>query len=85
MRLSELNPVLDTEDTLPGGAWLHFDCPHCGGKGYIGVKIALEPEPGSKRVWKWNGKGVEEMTLEPSLNMSGHWHGFVKNGEVTNA
>lgn len=84
MRLSQLDPDLDTEDMEPGVAWLHFDCPHCGGKGYIGCKIAITPEPGSTRVWKWNGEtDPEKITLEPSLNMAGHWHGFVTNGEVT--
>jgi hypothetical protein len=86
VRLAELNPQLDQEAPSPDVAYLSFDCPHCRGPGYITVKIAKTPAPGADRVWTWNGQtDVEKLTLTPSLNFAGHWHGFITNGEVTNA
>lgn len=34
--------------------------------------------------WQREGKGFEDMTVKPSLNAepSGHWHGFITNGEI---
>lgn len=34
--------------------------------------------------WQWNGEGFERMSLTPSLDASasGHWHGFITDGEI---
>lgn len=86
MRLASLNPVFDWDEDDPRVGWLFFDCPHCGARGLVGIKFATTPAPNADRVWTWNGeKDPEKITLTPSLNLSGHWHGFVTAGEVTNA
>lgn len=38
-------------------------------------------------VWQRTGETFETLTLTPSVDASasGHWHGFVRAGEVTNA
>jgi hypothetical protein len=35
--------------------------------------------------WKRSGEAFETLSLSPSIDASnaGHWHGFIKNGEVT--
>lgn len=82
MRLAELNPRFDSDETDPEVGWLFFDCPHCRASGLVGVKFALQPA--GARVWGWNGaRDAETITLTPSLNLAGHWHGFVTAGEIT--
>lgn len=36
-------------------------------------------------LWNHTGTTFEDLTLKPSVNASasGHWHGFIRNGEVT--
>lgn len=34
--------------------------------------------------WRWNGS-KESPTLEPSLNLVGYWHGYLRNGELISA
>lgn len=46
------------------------------------------PEPPDGRPsprWKRSGDTFETLTLTPSIDASasGHWHGFITNGEVT--
>lgn len=97
MRLSELQPEL--KDAGEGACYLMFACPTHGVghmehadptwnppfEGFpdiVHIKIA----PGCARpgVWGWNGeRDFEKLTVTPSIDMHGHWHGFVTNGEVT--
>lgn len=97
MRLSELNPTL--EDAGEGAAYLEFACPAHGVgamrhaqpeldppfEGFpdvVRIKIALGPQ--GSHVWGWNGeRDFEKLTITPSVDYHGHWHGFVTNGEVT--
>jgi hypothetical protein len=55
-----------------------------------------EPITGYKHYWHRTGDGFESLTLGPSIDASDHgqhydniqtpcWHGFIRNGEVTNA
>lgn len=60
-----------------------MDCPHCRAHHLIQVPIRKGPHVGGQKWWGWNGEtDVERLTLEPSLNCSGHWHGFVRNGGI---
>jgi hypothetical protein len=73
-----------------------FLCPHCG-KERLGVQFepALDPagilptfiDPPWDRdrpIWKRTGDTFETLTLTPSVDASksGHWHGFITNGEI---
>lgn len=76
---------------------LTFDCPHCrdqrlGVEFDVGVDLrgahpgVLVPvPPDGKNHWHRVGETFETLTLTPSVDASasGHWHGFVTNGEVT--
>jgi hypothetical protein len=96
MRLSELHPEL--EDAGEGAAYLEFDCPAHPGRmehadpaadppfeGFPDrVRVKIAPGPQGTHVWGWNGeRDFEKLTLTPSIDMHGHWHGHVTNGEVT--
>ena len=66
-----------------------FRCPACtDGHGIIawfrdrGVPDEELPGPGR---WAPVGTGIDDLTLMPSINVKGCWHGFVKDGEITNA
>ena len=83
MRLSELRP--EWHDADPDQAWLYFDCPHCRSHHLIQIPV-IKGEPNSQGThsWGWNGEtDFEKITLHPSINCQGHWHGFVKSGEIT--
>lgn len=101
MRLTELNPrgVLDA-DVVVGGQTIHdehrdwmgisFECPHC-----RAVRIAVfyaNPLDGKAAsdeglLWVRTGDSYETLTLSPSVDASksGHWHGWIINGEVMGA
>jgi hypothetical protein len=38
----------------------------------------------SVRIWKWNGDRVAP-TLAPSINVIGHWHGWLDSGKLMSA
>lgn len=95
MRLTELKPRWTGYPKLHMG--LTFLCPHCLDQ-RIGVSfwpwITLEgcpklenlnqPEDKTK-LWTWcGGESFDNITLNPSVNveMFGHWHGFIINGET---
>ncbi len=80
-----------------GGArvGLTFECPHCRAQ-RIGVVFhhrgheAMDDtyirahSPSTDRIWTADGDTFETLTLSPSVDASasGHWHGFVQNGEI---
>ncbi len=66
---------------------LSFICPHC-----LSTRLAIEfanidcPVK-SAYPFKWTVQGehwFETLTLTPSIDASkqGHWHGFIKDGEI---
>lgn len=68
MKLSELDPI-KTETQI------HFLCP-CGCGGRYGIKLA---GPGA---WEISGEYPETISAKPSIMLdSGHWHGYLTNGE----
>jgi hypothetical protein len=67
-----------------------FQCPLCVNTGghYVQCWFAgkvpdgLTPGPGR---WTPTGTGIDDLTLNPSVHLSGEgcgWHGWVKNGEA---
>jgi len=67
-----------------------------GETGYLGVYFANPVDPANllgqgisfgrlaEHLWQRTGDTFETMTLSPSIDASttGHWHGFITNGEV---
>lgn len=71
------------------GMGITFDCPHCKAT-RLGVWIAnpidgLPPTDDATLLWQRSGETFDTLTLSPSIDVSahGHWHGFIKNGEIT--
>lgn len=89
-RLVDLNPTwfgIHGRDTE--GAGVIFDCPcqsdSCAWGGKIAITFANplrgEPAPGpDERMWQRTGDAFETLTLSPSINAVGHWHGWLRNG-----
>jgi uncharacterized protein DUF6527 len=88
MRLSTLNPTLDE---VGGVVYLEFDCPaHPASlrqgdfRDSVRIPIATPLEATTPHVWGWNGeRDFEKLTITPSVDYHGHWHGHVTAGEVT--
>jgi hypothetical protein len=57
-------------------------CPNCGIRG--GVMFAgtefRKKNPGV--TWERTGDSLENITLNPSVGMNGHFHSWVKNGQL---
>lgn len=74
-------------DAVPGSFWIDgevgdlnfwFFCPcGCGDKRII--RVGRGYKPGANPSWRWNG-ATEKPTLHPSVNMLGHWHGWLREG-----
>lgn len=79
-----------------GHIGLSFLCPHCRTQRLAvffdppiddGVLWEFSTWPSlteGKSVWGRTGESFETLTLTPSINAdaSGHWHGFITNGEI---
>lgn len=93
MKLTDLDPHWMITTDGRQGMGVNFECPHCDGDQRLGVWFSNpldggEPasaEHGPAPRWKRTGDSFENMTLTPSIDASnsGHWHGFITNGEVT--
>lgn len=99
MRLLELEPELlvveepgklyRKTDELAKADGVTFLCPkgcsHYVGVWFSGRGATPAEEPGPAR-WSVSGTSLADMTLSPSINLTGPgcgWHGFVTGGEVT--
>ena len=85
---------VDWASHLPIFRGISFECPHCrtqrlgflfdppiNPSGYI-----VKDEPAVSKPWKRiSGETFETVSFTPSVDASftGHWHGFITNGEVT--
>lgn len=61
-------------------AGLSIRCPNCGTHGAVqfeGTKWALKTQ---YALWKRTGDSLENLSLTPSVAMSGHFHSWVRNG-----
>lgn len=80
MRFSELKPEFTRLSDDHGRVW--FNCPHCGMRQYLPFERGNGKD--SPAIWGWNGEwDPEKVTFSPSIHLFDHWHGYVKNGEVT--
>lgn len=93
MRLTDLNPEW-IKIRGRDGLGVRFACPHCrvtqicvlfmnpldGGKP-VPKDSDLPGENDGKR-WARSGMTFDELTINPSIDAEGHWHGFVLDGEV---
>jgi hypothetical protein len=77
------------------GMGISFGCPKCDKQyNHRLVVYFSNPLDGGPKAWWygiedffWNrtGNTFETLTLSPSINwLEGHWHGFIKNGEIIN-
>lgn len=80
---------------LPSSAGAHgvmFQCPNPS-HGHMHVIWFANPvdvpptEPTREPTHRWQRSGttLDDLTLSPSIDSKGCWHGFIQNGEVTNA
>ena len=75
--------------TLAEAQGIRFRCPN---PDYDGLVICIPfrdrgapaDENGGIQ-WSVSGTGLHDLTLSPSVNCVGVWHGWIRNGEVTNA
>lgn len=98
MKLTELNPRWwSFGDGNTCG--MTFDCPHCRATrlsvpfhhaGHEAVEDAAirahGPMANTNYIWTLSGQNdFNTLTLTPSIDASasGHWHGFITNGEAT--
>jgi hypothetical protein len=88
MRLTDLDPRWASSGERHGQA-VSFDCPcGCGERLIVPFSNPIDggaPMRGQGVTWKRQGDTFETLTLSPSIDSPGHWHGWVKGGEVTNA
>ena len=92
MRLVDLNPRWSAAgvDTHRHGMGITFDCPHCRKRRlHVAFDVPLDRgEPfnvAGEKQWHREGDTFDTLTLTPSIDASasGHWHGFITNGEAT--
>lgn len=84
------------QNTIPGGyeffkhgdrerAGIFYTCPcGCGRVGALDFRPQAKPPS-----WEWNGQDGSAITLDPSVHhiIAGetHWHGWLRNGEWSDA
>jgi hypothetical protein len=83
-KLLDLSPRWLTIESGRKGMGISFRCPHCQERNAIMFENPLDegPPAGNGTLWKRYGDTFENLSLEPSINVKGHWHGFIKNGDV---
>lgn len=95
MRLTDLHPTFAAE-TGRHGQGIIFDCPNNIGEESSRIMIPFkQPLDGGAPfvdrtvLWDRTGEDFETLTLAPSIQFTmpnvTAWHGFIKNGEITNA
>lgn len=93
-KLSDLDPqflcVVESNkryahvDTLAEAHGIRFECPKCGNHQILvwfhDRDVPSDEEPLPR--WTISGKGIDDLTLMPSINVPGCWHGFVQGGSI---
>ena len=86
MKLTDLAPSWASADGRHGQA-LSFRCPHCEERLVVPFANPLDggaaPAWAKGVLWQREGDTFGTLTLTPSVDSPGHWHGFVTAGEVT--
>lgn len=96
MKLTDLEPrwfVLEENGPRVG---MTFLCPHCQkerlaiafhheGREAMDDAYIHAHSPSTGHIWSETGADFADLTLMPSVDASasGHWHGFVTNGQIT--
>lgn len=85
MKLLDLKPRWYTDSNRERHGFT-FLCPHCLSE-RLGCEFKASPMPYIKaapQLWAVTGEGFSDLTVTPSIDASssGHWHGFITNGEV---
>ena len=93
IRLTDMEPAWLTTGDGRHGMGVTFNCPHCDGNQSIGVFFAnpidggppAPPDVDPSPRWQRTGDTFDTLTITPSIDVSrsGHWHGFVTNGNLT--
>jgi hypothetical protein len=97
VKLVELDPRWLALESGGPRVGLSFECPHCrdqriavlfhhSGVGAFAEDQYIMAHGGAgKHVWEMSGTDFTNISLSPSVDASahGHWHGYVRNGEVT--
>lgn len=92
VRLTEREPRWIKRDGAIDG--VSFDCPcakcltavaPCVPRRVYVLFAASPEETADERRWGKTGETFDNLTLTPSIDMSasGHWHGFLQNGDLT--
>lgn len=84
--------VLRRVANLTEAQGVEFDCP-CGEGHRVMVwfknpsvlPVAGDDAPGPSPRWEHSGTDIKSLTIAPSINVRGCWHGFVRQGQVTGA
>lgn len=69
------------------GVGLSFRCPHCAGRLFVFFTNPIDggaPLPGHN-AWMRTGASFGTMSLSPSVDAKGHWHGWIQVGAVSSA
>jgi hypothetical protein len=62
---------------------IHVECPNCGARGAAYFKNPIGATAPFGRVqWDRTGETLETLTLSPSLKMIGHFHSWIRNGQL---
>lgn len=79
-RLVDLNPEWLPSAEQPDA--IEFDCP-CGEKcTWTRVYLPITGRVQHPVTWDATGDTFERLTLSPSIHAVGHWHGWLRNGEL---
>jgi hypothetical protein len=95
MKLTDLDPSWVITEEGRHGMGIQFFCPHCVKTDkpiYLAVFFAnpIDGKPAAPASqhpaprWARSGDTFETLTLQPSIDASGHWHGHITNGKLTN-
>ena len=84
MPLLDLDPRWFSCHTCGKRLGFTFRCPHCTDPiSRLGVKVAECAHQPGEPIWGMQGDDFAALTITPSVNAHGHWHGFITAGQIT--
>jgi hypothetical protein len=97
VRLADRNPkwigLSGVKEALPLYMGVRFACPHCDKPLSVHFRNPIDPQSllentswqpgfGPGLQWERTGDTFETLTLTPSIDFKGHWHGHIISGEI---